>query len=93
MKDSSLQTAKLKVIPDTKTVGKETYKVALGIGFDVSKLGHIITNNHVISGCEKVKSNFKGISQEAIIVAVDRLNNLALLKVKTPPIYIFSISK
>ncbi|MAI39787.1 MAG: hypothetical protein CMA09_00635, partial [Euryarchaeota archaeon] len=49
--------------------------------------------HHVIEGCKKVKAHRKGVAQEATIIAVDRLNDLALLQVKTPSSYVFPISK
>ena len=70
----------------------ETYKVASGTGFYISALGHLVTNHHVIEGCKKVKAHRKGVTQEATIIAVDRLNDLALLQVKTPSSYVFPIS-
>ena len=72
---------------------EETYKVASGTGFYISKLGHLITNHHVIEGCERIKAHRKGVAQEATIIAVDRLNDLALLKVKQSSSYVFPISK
>ncbi len=77
-----------------QTEPKETkvYKVASGSGFFISKQGHIMTNHHVIEGCEKVRAHKKGVSDEAIIVAADRVNDLALLKIKRPPHNIFPIN-
>lgn len=74
---------------------KETkvFKVASGSGFYISEEGHIMTNHHVIEGCEKVRAHKKGISDEAIIVAVDRVNDLALLKLNKKPPFVFPISK
>ena len=67
-------------LQEAKRIGKvddsKVYKVASGTGFYISKEGHIITNHHLINGCEKVKVHKKGISDQAIIVAVDRVNDL-----------------
>ena len=80
-------------IKPEKPTAVETYKVASGTGFYISTLGHLVTNHHVIEGCKKVKAHRKGVAQEATIIAVDRLNDLALLQVKTPSSYVFPISK
>ena len=51
-----------------------------GSGFAVSSSGHVITNNHVIAGCQNVKIHHKGRSIAATVVAFDPQNDLALLK-------------
>ena len=56
-----------------------------GTGFFVSKTGHIITNHHVIDGCDVVKLSFKGNDEEAKILAVDKMNDLAILKANLQP--------
>ncbi len=76
-----------------QTLNDEFFKVASGSGFYISDDAHIMTNYHVIRGCKKVKAHRKGISQEAIIVATDRVNDLALLKVEQTPSFIFPLSK
>jgi len=48
--------------------------IATGSGFFVSARGHIVTNNHVVSGCEAVRSSAGGILQK---VATDRESDLA----------------
>ena len=51
-----------------------------GTGFFVSKTGHIISNHHVVEGCNIVKLSFKGKNLDASILAVDKKNDLAILK-------------
>ena len=51
-----------------------------GSGFAVSKTGHIVTNNHVIDGCQKVYVHTKGRKYETDILSFDSQNDLALLK-------------
>ncbi len=70
---------------------KETHNVASGTGFYVSTRGHIVTNNHVVDGCTEVKAHALGKSQIADIIAKDKLNDLALLKVQGNPPYVFPI--
>lgn len=50
-----------------------------GSGFFVSATGHIITNNHVIDGCEYTKVFFQGKEYETILLSKDQINDLALL--------------
>ena len=65
---------------------------ASGTGFFVSKTGHIITNHHVIDQCKAIKVNFKGNEVEAKILAIDKTNDLAILKAKINPSEVFAIS-
>lgn len=53
-----------------------------GSGFLVDSKGHIVTNNHVVAGADKIQVTFSdGHSQEAEIVGVDPLTDLALLRI------------
>jgi S1-C subfamily serine protease len=55
-----------------------------GSGFFVSKMGHVITNAHVVQSCKKVTigdSTNKQITAE--IINTDRSNDLALLKLSS----------
>ena len=70
----------------------EIVPAASGTGFFVSRNGHIITNHHVIDGCKAVKANFKGSEIEAIILAIDKTNDLAILQAKITPKKVFSVS-
>ena len=63
-----------------------------GSGFFVSKDGHAITNYHVIEGCDINKLSFKGVQSEVKILAVDKVNDIALLKSNTKPESIFPVS-
>ena len=65
---------------------------ASGTGFFVSKTGHIITNHHVIDQCKAVKVSFKGDEIEAKILAIDKTNDLAILKAKINPSKVFAVS-
>lgn len=66
---------------------------ASGTGFAVSSLGHLITNNHVIDGCNEVKIHYAGQLFSAAIVARDPVNDLALLKGDFRPSQIFPLSR
>ena len=51
-----------------------------GSGFAVSNDGYLVTNNHVIEGCQKVFVHRRGKKYETYIVSYDYQNDLALLK-------------
>jgi len=63
-----------------------------GTGFFVSQSGHVITNNHVIDQCKAVKVSFKGNEVDANVLAVDRYNDLAILKTTLNPNKVFPVS-
>jgi len=52
-----------------------------GSGFIISKMGHVITNAHVVEGCQKVNVGANTyIQTEANVISADKINDLALLK-------------
>ena len=63
-----------------------------GSGFFVSKDGHAITNYHVIEGCDINKLSFKGSQTEVKVLAVDKVNDIAILKSNAKPDVIFPVS-
>ena len=63
-----------------------------GSGFFVSKDGHAITNYHVIEGCDINKLSFKGSQTEVQVLAVDKVNDIAILKSSAKPDVIFPVS-
>lgn len=79
-----------KTVPDSKSY--ETYNVASGTGFYVSEQGHIITNHHVIDGCQDVKIHSKGKVLETNKIADDKRNDLALLKISETPKHVFALN-
>ena len=56
----------------------------LGSGFVVSNQGHIVTANHVVSECSEPFVSAGGTTTKARVVAVDKLNDLALLQAERP---------
>ena len=53
-----------------------------GSGFFISKLGHVITNQHVVSDCRKVTVGDNSKKQvTATVIETDRRNDLALLRI------------
>jgi S1-C subfamily serine protease len=65
---------------------------ASGTGFFVSRSGHIISNHHVIEGCDATKLTFKGKEVVADVLAVDKMNDLAILKANLIPNQVYSVA-
>ena len=63
-----------------------------GSGFAVSNDGYLVTNNHVIEGCQKVFVHRRGKKYETDIVAFDTRNDLALLKGNFQPDVVLPLS-
>ncbi|MGV6801349.1 MAG: Do family serine endopeptidase [bacterium] len=64
---------------------EETVPLAQGSGFFVDGKGHIVTNNHVIKGAQKIYIRLdNGDELEAELVGVDPGTDLAVLKVDAP---------
>jgi len=71
---------------------KKIIAASSGTGFFVSQSGHIITNHHVIDECKEVKVSFNGSEVDANVLAVDRYNDLAILKTNLTPSSVYSVS-
>ena len=57
-----------------------------GSGFFVSKLGHVVTNAHVVENCKQISvGNNSNNQSPAKIVSTDKWNDLALLKATSLP--------
>jgi S1-C subfamily serine protease len=55
-----------------------------GSGFFVSKMGHVITNAHVVQNCKKITIGDNANKQVSVeLINTDRSNDLALLKLST----------
>ena len=70
----------------------KVFAAASGTGFFVSRSGHIITNYHVIEGCDAVKVSFAGDDIKLKTLAVDKKNDLAILKSKITPLKFYSVA-
>jgi len=58
------------------------YQQGAGSGFVWDKLGHIVTNNHVVDGADKIEVTFyDGVTAEAEVVGTDPDSDLAVVKV------------
>ena len=84
---------KKKKTPKTDLNDDKIVPAGSGSGFFISNNGHIITNHHVIEGCNITKVNYKGNISEGKILAVDKVNDIAIVKTKINPSKIFSISR
>jgi len=65
---------------------------ASGTGFFVSSDGHIITNYHVIEGCNTTNLTFKGKEVQTTVIATDKKNDLAILKANINPTQVYSVA-
>lgn len=64
---------------------QEFYQQGLGSGFVWDKEGHIITNNHVVEGADKITVTFyDGTTVTGKVVATDPDSDLAVVKVDVP---------
>ena len=94
----SLIVLKTDNVPKKKKKPKQTpddnkiVAAASGTGFFVSKSGHIISNHHVIEGCDTTKLTFKGKEVVADVLAVDKMNDLAILKANLIPNKVYSVA-
>ncbi len=63
-----------------------------GSGFAIDKEGHIITNNHVVEGAERIVITLPDeTSVEAQVVGTDPASDLAVLKIDVPPQKLYPI--
>lgn len=81
-----------KTKPKTKKVKpSDLVPASSGTGFFVSRAGHIITNYHVIEECDANKLTYKGKLIKTDTLAVDKTNDLAILKANMVPVKVYSI--
>jgi 2-alkenal reductase len=58
---------------------------ASGTGFVIDKDGHIVTNNHVVDGADRIEVNFlDGTILKGTVVGLDPDSDIAVLKVDLP---------
>ncbi|MDC0604601.1 trypsin-like peptidase domain-containing protein [Amylibacter sp.] len=70
----------------------EVINASSGSGFAVSPDGYVITNNHVIEGCQEVILHTKEKDIKTRVIAFDTQNDLALLKGDFQPKTVFALS-
>jgi len=70
----------------------EVINASSGSGFAVSADGYVITNNHVIEGCQEVILHTKEKDIKTRVISFDPQNDLALLKGDFQPKTVFPLS-
>lgn len=70
--------AAIPVVPDQPS--EPSTSVYTGTGFAVNTLGHIVTNEHVVSDCSKITISASNKTYRAELVVKDRSADLAILK-------------
>jgi hypothetical protein len=68
------------LLTDAVPLETEVLEASSGSGFAVSSDGYVVTNNHVIEGCQEVFVHDNGKVIPVIVVTYDLQNDLALLK-------------
>lgn len=66
-------------IDNTKEPSKAS--TSFGTSFAIDSLGHLLTNSHVVNGCESISITVDGREEIAVLLSEDKQNDLALLKV------------
>ncbi len=79
-------------VTEVKPQDDEVLEASSGSGFAVSSDGYVITNNHVIEGCQEVAVYEGGRAVPATVVTYDLQNDLALLKADFTPKTVFALS-
>jgi len=79
-------------IAKTPTQDDEIISASSGSGFAVSSDGYVITNHHVIEGCQKVVVHTKEKDLTVRVITYDPQNDLALLKGDFRPSTVFPLS-
>ena len=77
---------------DLVSSDNELRQASSGSGFAITNDGYIITNNHVIQGCQNVRIHRNSNEIEAVIIARDEVNDLALLKANFIPEATFALA-
>jgi hypothetical protein len=80
------------VVIEANPEDDEVLEASSGSGFAVSSDGYVITNNHVIEGCQEVAVYEGGRAVPATVITYDLQNDLALLKGDFTPKTVFALS-
>ena len=59
--------------------------VSSGTAFFINSKGYLLTNNHVVEGCELQQVKYNDKDYEAKIIATDKTLDLALMKIEAKP--------
>lgn len=65
-----------------------------GSGFIIDSQGHVLTNNHVVAGAQKMSVSFEDQSKSysATLVGLDARSDLAVIKVKAPSSLLYPVT-
>ena len=66
-------------------------QVRTGTGFVVSRLGHVLTNAHVATGCGRIEAMVDGRLVAGTVTRIDPTHDLALLKLAVAPSKVVSL--
>jgi S1-C subfamily serine protease len=79
-------------INSAKSESVAIQELGLGTGFVISESGHILTNNHVVSGCEYMQVRYvDGTQEKADVLFTDVINDLAVIKVNKKQTHIATL--
>ena len=67
-------------------------RISSGTAFFINNRGNLITNNHVVEGCELSKINYFSKEYETNLISTDKTLDLALLKAELKPKAFISFS-
>lgn len=62
--------------------------VSHGSGFAFNESGYVLTNSHVVQGCEIVSIRFAHTTMEARVVGLDEKNDLAVIRSEPTPSFL-----
>ena len=79
-KQKRLEAARLEEEERRRKALSKPIEIGYGSGFVINKSGHVLTNRHVVEGCEIVTIHPPSGRKVARVVASDSVNDLALLK-------------
>ena len=66
--------------------------ISSGTAFFINLNGNLLTNNHVVEGCDLSKISYKNKDYDAKLIATDKTLDLALLKANVKPKAFFNFS-
>ncbi len=79
--------------PEPSPDDNKVVAASSGSGFFVTRAGHLVTNYHVVEECDAVKVSFNAKEIQADTIAIDKYNDLAIIKANINPSKVFPVSK
>jgi serine protease Do len=71
--------------PSLQQPPEEQYQRGSGSGFVWDKQGHIVTNNHVVDGADRIKVKFAdGTTVDGTVIGTDQDSDLAVVQIDLP---------